>query len=115
MAVEHRSNNKLSLKYFGSFPTISRIGSVAYNVQLPPTTKIHPVFHVSQLKKFKGIVSDSYYPLLEVTIDMGHILQLEQVLQTQTILKGQLYVPQILIKWQDLDTSLTTWEDKTIM
>jgi hypothetical protein len=43
---------KLSPWYVGPYPIVKRIGKVAYKLKLPPElTGVHPVFHVSQLRK----------------------------------------------------------------
>jgi hypothetical protein len=43
---------KLSPRYVGPYPIMSRVRKVAYRLELPPElTGVHPVFHVSQLRK----------------------------------------------------------------
>jgi hypothetical protein len=43
---------KLSPRYVGPYPIVKRVGKVAYKLELPPElTGVHPVFHVSQLRK----------------------------------------------------------------
>jgi hypothetical protein len=73
------NNLKLSIKYFGPFRIIECIGLVAYKLQLPSNIDIHPVFHVSELKRHLGpkavpqanmplITPDGYIKLEPVTV-----------------------------------------------
>jgi len=51
-----RRIHKLSKKYYGPFKLLKTICDVAFQVELPPTSIIHRVFHVSQLKPCFGNV-----------------------------------------------------------
>jgi len=43
---------KLTPRYCGPFEIIERIGPVVYRLAMPPTVKVHYVFHVSLLKRY---------------------------------------------------------------
>lgn len=73
-SVQLRRNQKLGLRYFGPFPVIERVGSVAYRLRLPETARIHDVFHISQLKRYNGDDTSQYMPLPLLTNDVGPII-----------------------------------------
>ncbi|WVZ19764.1 hypothetical protein V8G54_007086, partial [Vigna mungo] len=110
--VALHKNQKLSLRYFGPFPIIKRIGDVAYKLRLPASTKIHPVFHVSQLKLCHGHHTLPYVPLPFTDTKQTPMFQPTTILDNCVILKGQYQVPQLLIIWEGLDKTHATWEDK---
>jgi hypothetical protein len=108
-SVMPRSHHKLSFKYFGPYLVTGCVGAVAYRLQLPDNSRIHPVVHVSQLKLaagFKGVASSSLPPSLpELRVPV-------RVLQTQGLSKGNRLVQQVLVEWSGLPPDLATWEDQ---
>jgi hypothetical protein len=69
---------------------------VAYKLDLPESTLMHPVFHVSQLKQAMG----SKYPVTPTVPDgMLHMQIPEQVLQRRLVACGKKSMMQILVKW----------------
>jgi len=53
-SLSKQSVSKLSSNFYSPYPIITRIGQVAYKLQLPKGTHVHPMFHVSPLKKSTG-------------------------------------------------------------
>ncbi|GKE61590.1 retrotransposable element Tf2, partial [Tanacetum coccineum] len=50
LTIRQRRHHKLYSKFFGPFQVSAKIGKVAYKLKLPEYARVHPVFHVSQLK-----------------------------------------------------------------
>jgi hypothetical protein len=65
-ALGLRNSLKLTSKYYGPFIILATVGRVAYKLHLPKGTKLHDVFHVSQLKKHLGptVVPNPTLPLV---------------------------------------------------
>ncbi|KAL1222278.1 hypothetical protein V5N11_026795 [Cardamine amara subsp. amara] len=72
--VAQRRSEKLAPRYFGPFEITERIGKVAYRQKLPPTSLIHPVFHVSLLKK----VASPDVKVQEIPSTLTHELEWKQ-------------------------------------
>ena len=60
---------KLSPRYIGPYKILRRVGKVVYELDLPnDLAMVHPVFHVSLLRKFIGD-ENNIVPLQDVTIE----------------------------------------------
>ena len=52
-----KKDNKLSPKYYGPYKMLLKIGTMAYKLEFHASSRMHPVFHVSCLKK---VIADKY-------------------------------------------------------
>ena len=107
-SIAARSCNKLAFKFFGPFRVLARVGSVAYKLQLPESSSVHPIFHVSQLKMVVGAGHSASPSLPDDNIQWSIP---ERVLQRRLLQKGLRSVSQVLVKWSLVPEALSTWED----
>jgi hypothetical protein len=110
-SVAHHRALKLSPRFYGPFRVVCRVGKVAYELDLPPDAKIHPVFHVSQLKLKLGS-SSSALPRLAL-VDSRGVLRPEpvEVLDRRSPLKDNRPLIELLICWDDQTADDATWEE----
>ena len=109
--VANRLSHKLSARYFGPFKVLKKIGQVAYQLELPITTKIHDVFHVSVLKLYNGEEAATSFAIPQQVVLGDPILEPYRVLQSRVISKDGVAVKQVLFQWHNLSIAEATWED----
>ena len=75
--------HKLDPNYYGTYKVLQKIGSIAYKLELPPS-HIHPIFHVSYLKKVIGSNIRAQIVLPELDNEGSIMLELEAILNKRT-------------------------------
>ncbi|KAK4391382.1 hypothetical protein Sango_1916000 [Sesamum angolense] len=108
--VSLRKQLKLSAKYFGPYKIIEKVGKVAYKLELPPGSKIHPVFHVSLLKKKVG---SKYFLSVHLPEFEDEVFKVypATILARRLVPRNNVSVPQVLIQWSHTSPDQATWED----
>jgi hypothetical protein len=105
----------MSPKYYGPYKVLQNIGTMAYKLKLLASSRVHPVFHVSCLKKVIGdkIPVQTILPELD---EEGKIILDPEVI-TKIIIRQQRnrLISEYLIKWKNLPTEDSTWEDNYII
>ncbi|CAJ2678799.1 unnamed protein product [Trifolium pratense] len=109
-SVVCRINAKLAARYFGPYPVVERVGAVAYRLRLPAGSRVHPVFHVSLLKKAVGTYQEED-ELPELEGEQGTLIEPEEVLARRSVQVQNEMVDQILIHWKGQRIEEATWED----
>ncbi|PKA53783.1 hypothetical protein AXF42_Ash011262 [Apostasia shenzhenica] len=108
-SVARRLSHKLSPRYFGPFPIDEKIGAVAYKLKLPENSRIHPVFHVSMLKRHIGNrPAESNFPFM-LNDHRQVILEPVAILDRRLVKKRERIQVQLLNQWSNSSKEDATW------
>ena len=78
-----QEDNKLSPKYYGPYKVLQKIGTMAYKLELLVSSRVHPFFHVSCLKKVIGDNIPVQTILIELDEEEKIILEHEAITDTR--------------------------------
>ena len=108
--MAHRPCDKLSARFYGPYEVEAKIGAIAYRLRLPLDSKIHPVFHVSQLKLAHGATFNPTSIPTKLSSTLELVVEPAEVLGIRKDLAQPMSVAQVLIKWHGHLVSNATWE-----
>jgi hypothetical protein len=79
--------NKLDFRRLGPFLVIKQINDVAFHLELLPSMKIHPIFHVSLLEPYKesSIPCKSQVPPPPIEIEGQEEFEVLEILDSRII------------------------------
>lgn len=84
------------------------MGKLAYKLQLPAESMIHPVFHISQLKPFTLDYSPMFDALPKITDLEATDAVPKEVIDRRLVRKGNSAIPQVKLTWVRLPATATT-------
>lgn len=99
-SLSSHSYHNLQPRFYGLYVVEARVVKDAYKLQLPADCKLHPMFHVSCLKKHLG---DNVLPTttLPLVTDDGLSQPIHvAVLQRRMYKKGNCAGVQLLVQWE---------------
>jgi hypothetical protein len=110
LSIQVRSSMKLSPRFYGPYKVLQRIGLVAYRLDLPSHSKIHPVFHVSCLKKKLGnqVLPQQHLPDITSTGEVR--IQPTAILDCWLVKRYNQAAVEVLIQWAHMSPEDATWE-----
>jgi hypothetical protein len=103
---------KLAPRYVGPFKVIARRGEVAYQLELPENlSRVHDVFHVSQLKKCL-CVPEEQISLDELTVkeDLTYEEFPIKIIETTERVTRSQVIKMCKVSWNRYSEAEATWE-----
>ncbi|MCI18571.1 hypothetical protein A2U01_0039725, partial [Trifolium medium] len=99
-SVVTRINAKLAARYYGPYPVVERVGAVAYRLKLPDGSRVHPVFHVSLLKRAVGQYHEEGELPDSLAGEQVELYEPEAILATRKVQQHGEEIKQVLVHWK---------------
>ena len=116
LRLKQKASPKLSQRWIGPFTVKRKLTPLAYELDLPSTLPIHPVFHISKLRPHRS--SDRFDPHRPPPPDRPppEVIDQEEEYEVEAIRqhrfskwRGRMY-KQYLVKWRGYPEWENTWE-----
>ena len=106
-----RPSDKLDHLKLGPFKILEQVNPVTFKLDLPPSMKIHPIFHVSMLEAYaSNNIPNRITPApLPIEIDGEEEYEVEDILDAKYFGKTLKF----LVKWKGYQDHDNTWEPET--
>jgi hypothetical protein len=108
---------KLAPRYIGSFPILKKCGTMAYKLDLPPSfSRVHDIFHVSQLKKcLKAPVDVLFHEVTLLEADMSYPEHQIKVLDQKDRVTRRKTIKFLKIQWSNHSEEEATWDGEDFL
>ena len=115
--IRFGKKGKLASRYIGLFEIRARVGEVAYRLVLPPElSRIHPVFHVSMLRKY---IADPSHVLQPQAVEFSEDLTYEEfpvaIVDRQIRQLHTKEIPMVKVLWSNHTAEDYMWVTKAMM
>ena len=111
LRIDQHLPSKVRRRWVGPFPVVRVISPVAYELSLPPDWKIHPVFHISNMRRYVRSKEFSRVekPPPPIMVDGEEEYEVEAILRHKG--KGARRLYQVL--WKGHPVTEASWEPES--
>lgn len=106
------TKGKLSPRYVGPFKVLEQKGTAAYQLELPTQlSRVHDVFHVSQLKKCLRVPSEKHQDLnIKLQPDLSYEERPLKILKVEDRQLRRRKIRFYKVQWKNHSIREATWE-----
>lgn len=119
--LSNPNKNKLQRRFLGPFKIVEKPSPLNYKLDLPPRSRIHPVFHVSKLRPHVTRDTQQFVDYEQPPSDLEPLVdevqeyyqeeyEVEKILRHKKMKDGSIH---FLVKWVGFPTSKSTWQKES--